>query len=331
MVDVRTLHPLAWWSWGISLAIATSRAGNFWLLGGIIFAAIIVTFSRRSDDPWANALSVGIKIACIALLLRMFIAILFSIPEQGKVLFTIPRIKLPEWLAGIFLGGDVTQERLQFVLLESLTIFALVVAIAAASSLANPKQTLRALPGVLHEAGVALIIATTLIPHFVMSVKRIRQARALRGDEERFGFKKTLVPLFEEALERALILAESMEARGYGHKTEDRNRLFPTLAMFAGLLALLYSIISLVIGNSYQISLTLSSTLIIFSLYLGNRNNSRTKYRPQKWGFRETFVLIMGVISIVVAGASFTLLLAILLFLVALAPMLVTRRESVLT
>lgn len=328
MVDVRTLHPLAWWGWGISLAIATSRAGNFWLLGAITLAAMVVTFSRRSNEPWAAALTIGIKVAFIALLIRMLIAILFTVPDQGKVLFTIPRIRLPEWLAGIFLGGDVTQERLQFVLLESLTIFTLVVAIAAASSLANPKQTLRALPGVLHEAGVALIIATTLIPHFVMSVKRIRHARALRGDDKRFGFKKTLVPLFEEALERALILAESMEARGYGHKPERKHPLAPTITMLSGLIALLYSIIALVIGIEYQTPLILGIAMIAAALYLGNRKNLRSKYRPLTWTLRESLVLTLALAVIAMVGLSFSGPLAILVLLASLAPLFVTQRQG---
>lgn len=329
MFDVRTLHPLAWWGWGILLAIATSRAGNLWLLGIIILASMIVTFSRRTNDPWAYALAIGIKIACAALFLRMLIALIFGVPGEGKVLFTIPRIRLPEWLAGIILGGNVTVERLRFVFLESLTIFALVVTVAAASSLANPKQTLRALPGILHEAGVALIIATTLIPHFAMSVRRIRQARKLRGDTERFGFKKTLVPLFEEALERALILAESMEARGYGHKPRRNLSTLPTIFLLAGLAFLLYSIISLVIGNSYQFSLIFSGALITVGLYLGNRNNSRTKYRPIPWRANETFVIVMTSGAIALAGAPFHIGIALLLFCAAASPLIVTKRQRV--
>lgn len=326
MTDLRTLHPLAWWGWGICLAIATSRAGNFWLLGAVILAAMIVTFSRRSNDPWATALTIGIKVACVALLLRMVIALLFSIPGPGTVLFTIPRIKLPEWLAGIFLGGDVTAERLRFVLLESFTIFALVVTIAAASSLANPKQTLRALPGILHEAGVALIIATTLIPHFAMSVKRIRQARALRGDNERFGFKKTLVPLFEEALERALILSESMEARGYGHKPSQKSSSLPTLFILIGLAIALYSVLALVIGNHYRIPLTLAAILIFAGLYLSNRKNARSKYRPIPWKGRETFVLVSAIFTVGLAGISPNPSSTLLLFVAALAPLIVTKK-----
>lgn len=326
---MRTLHPLAWWGWGVCLAIATSRAGNFWLLGVIIIAAIIVTFSRRSNDPWAKALSIGIKIACVALGLRMIIALIFSVPGPGTVLFSIPRIKLPEWLAGIFLGGDVTAERLRFVFLESFTIFALVVTIAAASSLANPKQTLRALPGVLHEAGVALIIATTLIPHFAISVKRIKQARILRGDSERFGFKKTLVPLFEEALERALILSESMEARGYGHKPTKKSPWLPTFLLLSGLTALLYSVIALVIGNQFRLPLMLSFVCIASGLYLGNRENARSKYRPIAWRKQETLVLLAGMTAITITGFSYNPGLALLLLLAALTPLFVTQRIEV--
>lgn len=326
---MKTLHPLAWWGWGICLAIATSRVQNFWLLGLIILAISIVTFARKTNDPWAAALSIGIKVACVALLIRMFIAMIFSVPSQGSVLFTIPRIRLPEWLAGIFLGGDVTSERLRFVFVESLTIFGLVIAVAAASSLANPKQTLRALPGIVHEAGVALIIATTLIPHFAMSVRRIKHARALRGDTERFGFKKTLVPLFEEALERALILAESMEARGYGHRAAKRPSKIPTLIMAAGLLTLLYSLIQLVIGSAYHIALIVSLILIVAGLLLGNRRNSRSKYRPIPWRTRENFVIATGISVVFISGLASTmnnLLLAITLFLLSAAPLLVTTR-----
>lgn len=229
---------------------------------------------------------------------------------------------------GHFLGGDVTAERLRAVFFESLTIFALVIAIAAASSLANPKQTLRTLPGILHEAGVALIIATTLIPHFAMSVRRIRYARALRGDTERFAFKKTLVPLFEEALERALILAESMEARGYGRKPSRKSSSTPTFLLFAGLLTLLYALLQLVIGTSYQLPLLSAIVLIGAGLVFGNRQNIRSKYRPLPWRNRESFVVAAALAVVALSGFALNPLLTPLLFLSASAPLLVTSRAT---
>ena len=336
---MRTLHPLAWWGWGICLAIAASRANNFWLLVIVICAAITVTYLRKTDDPWSASLTVGIRIAVVALALRMVIAIIFSVPDQGRILFRLPRIQLPEWLAGIFLGGNVTTSRLHFVFMESLTIFALIVSIAAASSLANPKQTLRTFPGILHEAGVALVIATTLIPNFAASLRRIKQARTLRGDIARFGFKKSLVPLFEEALERALILAESMESRGYGYRTTFRSQavkknrskaVVPSLLLLIGLVSLLYVALLLVSGASYQLFLLVALTFLMLGFSLGNRGNARSKYRPIPWRVNESLVLSTGILAIVVSGLNPNPFVAISLLFLAAAPIFFSSKEKAL-
>ena len=332
--EVRTLHPLAWWFWGISLAIATSRTANVWLLAIIITATIVVTFARRSNDPWAAALTIGIKIACVALFIRMVIAVIFGVPGDGRVIFTLPRIRLPEWLAGILLGGDVTSERLNFVLMESLTIFALVITLAGASSLANPKQTLRSLPGILHEAGVALIIATTLIPHFAMSLKRISQARKLRGDEKRFSFKRSVIPLFEESLERALIMAESMEARGYGHKPDavaGGRKKAPTILILIGTGTLLFSLLQMLIGSRYAITLAFSIFCLACGLTLGNQMNTRSKYRPIPWRKEELLVMVasIGAITLaIIANFAFNPLIAVALLLTCMAPLCVTSGKA---
>lgn len=258
----------------------------------------------------------------------MIIAIIFSVPGQGKVLFNIPRLRLPEWLAGIYLGGAVTLERISYVLLESATIFSLVITIAAASSLANPKQTLRALPGVLHEAGVALIIATTLIPHFATSVNRIREARKLRGDSARFGFKRTLVPLFEESLERALTMAESMEARGYGRVGGRKYAFASTALLVVGVMSLLFAILQMLIGNHYQLALTTSLSLIVIALVVANISNQRTRYRPLPWRENEILVIASSFGTIFFTRLTFTPLLSILVFALALVPLALTTKMA---
>jgi energy-coupling factor transport system permease protein len=299
---------------------------NPWLLIIIILATVLVTLSRKTDDPWASALAIGIKIALFALAIRMVIAIIFSVPGDGPVLFSLPRVQLPEWLAGIFLGGDVTSERLLYVFLESLTILALVVTIAGASSLANPKQTLRALPGVLHEAGVALIIATTLIPHFVTSIKRIREARKLRGDERRFSFKRSLVPLFEEALERALIMAESMESRGYGYRATTNKKSAPTALMFIGITGLLISVLQLLTNLDFQLTLILAIGALTSGLLWANNENSRSKYRPLPWRKEEYLVIISSALAVVIAQIAFNPFSALALFLCSSMPLFVTKK-----
>ena len=213
-MNQRSLHPFAWWAWGIGLALSASQSPGTPALILLCIGAAMVVYSKKSDQPWAKAFSIGIRIGLIAFVIRMIIGVTLSVPIPGNTLFTLPTLPLPDWMAGIRIGGPVTSERLSITATEGLTFFTLILAIAAASALANPKQGLRALPGVMHQAGVALIISTTLIPHFVTSIQRVKQARRLRGDQQRIPFRKIAVPIFEDSLQRAINLGAAMESRG---------------------------------------------------------------------------------------------------------------------
>ena len=179
-MNQRSLHPFAWWAWGLGIAVAASQTPGTLALILLCIGAAMVVYSKKSDQPWARAFAIGVRLGLIAFVIRMIIGITLSVPIPGNTLFILPTLPLPEWMAGIRIGGPVTSERLAITATEGLTFFTLILAISAASALANPKQGLRALPGVMHQAGVALIISTTLIPHFVTSIQRVKQARRLR-------------------------------------------------------------------------------------------------------------------------------------------------------
>ncbi|MTA02177.1 MAG: hypothetical protein F2578_02455, partial [Actinobacteria bacterium] len=87
-------------------------------------------------------------------------------------------------------------------------------------------KLLRTLPASVYQISVALTIATSILPQFIASVARIREAQFLRN-----GLRPRLtsiaVPLLEESLTRSAHLAESMESRGYGlSRTRSRYRPF---------------------------------------------------------------------------------------------------------
>ena len=204
-MNKRSLHPFAWWAWGLGIAVAASQSPGTLALILLCIGAAMVVYSKKSDQPWAKAFAIGVRLGLIAFAIRMIIGVALSVPIPGNTLFTLPTIPRPDWMAGIRIGGPVTSERLAITATEGLTFFTLIIAISAASALANPKQGLRALPGVMHQAGVALIISTTLIPHFVTSIQRVKQARRLRGDQQRIAFRKIAVPIFEDTLQLSLI------------------------------------------------------------------------------------------------------------------------------
>ena len=242
-MNQRSLHPFAWWAWGLGIAVTASQTPGTLALILLCIGAAMVVYSKKSDQPWAKAFAIGIRLGLIAFLIRMIIGVSLSVPIPGNTLFTLPTIPLPDWMAGIRIGGPVTSERLALTATEGLTFFTLILAISAASALANPKQGLRALPGVMHQAGVALIISTTLIPHFVTSIQRVKQARRLRGDQQRIAFRKIAVPIFEDSLQRAINLGAAMESRGYGFNDSSTGRRF-------GSQILLSSVVVITIGVS---------------------------------------------------------------------------------
>jgi energy-coupling factor transport system permease protein len=101
---------------------------------------------------------------------------------------------------------------------DGIMLAAIIALLGAAASLASPHRLLRSLPVMVYEFGVAVVIATSVLPQLVSSSARIRQAQRLRGQDVRGlrGWKRLALPLLEDALARSLDLAAAMDSRGYG-------------------------------------------------------------------------------------------------------------------
>ena len=188
----------------------------------------VVVFAIRDNAPWGKSFSWTIKVAAWILVIRTIIGVLIGVPIPGTTLFRIPVLPLPSWMPGIRIGGAVTSERLTAALTEGLLICAIIVIFGAAASLTSPHKLLRVLPVFVYEFGVAVVIATSVVPQLVTAVARIRQAQRLRGQSLK-GFrswKRVAIPLLEESLARSLDLAASMDSRGYGI-SKKRSRYRP--------------------------------------------------------------------------------------------------------
>ncbi|MBC7463953.1 MAG: energy-coupling factor transporter transmembrane protein EcfT [Actinobacteria bacterium] len=217
----RELHPAIWWIWAGALAIALARTNNL-LFSCTTVATISFVVARKAEDainaPWVGSFRWALRLGIWIVLIRIIVGVLIGVPTIGRTLITLPTISLPTWMAGIRVGGAVTQERVIATAREGLMLASIIVVLAAASSLTNPHRLLRSLPVVVYEFGVAVVIATTLLPQLVTTVKRIRQAQRLRGQEINGprSWKRLAVPLLEESLSRSLDLAAAMDSRGYG-------------------------------------------------------------------------------------------------------------------
>ncbi|MGW7538329.1 energy-coupling factor transporter transmembrane component T [Amycolatopsis sp. NPDC054798] len=300
----RDLHPAAWWLWALGLAAAAGRTTNPWLLLTVFAVVCYVVVARRGDAPWALAFRLYVYVGAIIVALRVFFRIVFGGAEGATVILHLPEIPLPAWAAGIRLLGDVSAESVLGGLYDGLRLATMLCCLGAANALANPKRLLKAMPPALYEAGTAVIVALSVFPQLAESVQRVRRARKLRGGPSGRRLRAlhaVVVPVLEDALDRSLQLAESMDSRGYGRSgaVRARARLLTGTLMIAGLLGLCVGIYATLDGTTPRF---LATPMLVAGLLLGlagfrsaGARVRRSRYRPDRWQPPEFLVAGSGI------------------------------------
>jgi energy-coupling factor transporter transmembrane protein EcfT len=212
---MKSLHPLTWWLWSIALIVTVIRANNALYAALVIAGAALLVWRWAGDFPWSRSFWFSLRLGLFILVIRAITGVLIGVPIPGTKIAELPILPLPDWMAGIRIGGVITQERLFSSLHEGFIITCVIALFGAAVSLTSPHKMLRVLPVMVYEFGVAIVIATSSLPQMVASYSRIKRARILRGDEKP-KFKSIALPLLEEALAKSLDLAAAMDSRGYG-------------------------------------------------------------------------------------------------------------------
>lgn len=287
----RGLHPGAWWLWAISLAVAASRTTNPLLLAILLAVTSVVVVARRSDAPWARAYRLYLVLGAVIIVLRVLLHIAVGFKYGDHVLLRLPEVPLPGWAAGIQVGGTVYLEGLLGAIFEGLRLATLIACIGAANALANPKRLLRALPGALHEIGVAFVVSLTVAPQLADSVHRVRRARRLRGDTVR-GIRsvgRVAMPVLQDALERSILLAAAMDSRGYGRSVQasSRTRRASGALVLTGLMATCIGTFALLDAQSATVlgvpALLIGLVLAAAGTWVGGQQVRRSIYRPDPW------------------------------------------------
>ena len=162
------------------------------------------------------------------------------------------------------------------------------------------------MPAALYEVGLTVVVALTLAPQAVADVQRVRAARRLRGRPTHgvAAIRSTGLPVLEDALERSVQLAASMDARGYGRRAPPvagrpphDGRLHPVRAArrdARGPTAC--STPALRPGSGCRSSLG-GLLAAVVGLWLGGRRAVRTRYRPDPWRSPEWLTSASGGIA----------------------------------
>jgi energy-coupling factor transport system permease protein len=297
------LHPLVVWAWAAAVGLAASRTRNVVLLLSLLAGlGVVVWVAReRTRAPSSRVFAAFLRLAIAIVVLRIVFGVVFGTGSTGgQVLFDLPQLVLPDWVAGIRLGGPVTSAMLGQSVADGLWLGTVLACVGAATAVADPADLLRAVPGALYELGVSVVVALSFTPRLIDDAVRARQARRLRGQSMRGvrAWNRTALGVLEGGLDQAVTLAASMDARGYGRMGPDgaTHRRPASACMLAGIVATGVGILGL-LGLSLPAGIAFVLLVVgigsgTIGMVLGGRGRRRSRYRRLEFGLAELLVLV---------------------------------------
>ena len=306
----RFVHPGAWWLWACCLAAAVTRTTNPVLLLLALTVVVLVVIARRPDAPWARSFTMYAWLGLFVIVTRMVLFVLIGSKTGPTILVTLPTVDLPSWAAGIQLLGPIPLEDLIAALCEGLRLATMLLCFGAANVLANPRRLLRALPAAVRDIGTAVVIALTVVPQLAESAKRVARARELRGTSVKGvrALRVIALPVLQDTLDRSLLLAASMDSRGFGtrHSVSHRDRRLVGVLSLGGLMAVCVGLYGLLDDRGDEaiplwatVATVAGLVLGALAVWWGGRRVPRSVYRSDPWKSAETIVSLCGVTALV--------------------------------
>jgi energy-coupling factor transport system permease protein len=279
----RRVHPSTWWVIALALAVIAGSATSIVQTLSVAVLSVLLILAFREDAPWARSLKFYLILAIAVVVIRVVFRIVFSFSQAtDEILLELPRFELNFGLGAIGLLGNISAPSIVGALLDGSRLAAIILAIAVANTLANPRKLLKSAPGALYEIATSVSVAINLAPQLIESFGRVRRARGLRGKGRKTStLNGLLIPVLEDTLDRSLLLAASMDARGFGRKsTQSKGELLLARALaLQSLLAITIGVFVLLSGFSAPaafVLLAIGAVTSVISVRITSRRNSRT-------------------------------------------------------
>ncbi len=236
------LAPRAWLVWSAAAVTVALLTDNPVYRVLVVLAALNVLLAwlppGRNRKPLALAL-------VVAAVLAASINVLASHTGADVLL------RLPAWLP--LAGGPITLESLAFGGAISLGLVAALLAVAPLSLILEPHDVVDAMPASLERTGIAVATSMNLVSGIGRTFVSVRDAQQMRGWRPRGlrSWNEVLVPVVLTAIEDSVLMAEAMEARGFGagrrtsYALRSWTRWDVTVAASALAAALLFAVMRL--------------------------------------------------------------------------------------
>jgi energy-coupling factor transport system permease protein len=281
----------AWLIWVLATAVLVTVARN------PLYTLILLLVVRLVTAAWGNAHATlplpFWRVGALILALSTAINVLFV--NSGATVMG----RLPD--AWPLIGGPLTLEAAVYGAHNGLILLALLATFLALNGVVPAADLVRLAPRAFYSLAVVLLITLTYVPETVRHLKRVREAQAIRGHRLRGlrDWRPLLMPLLIGGLERAMQLAETMVARGYGATGGKEQPAAVRLALLGSLVALLAGwLLALWWGwPGYLLLLAGAAALVSLIRQLG-RSARHTVYRPFRWHRQDTLLFMSAVLPL---------------------------------
>ena len=201
------MSPRTWLIWSLAAVTVAVSTDNPVYRGLVALAALNVLLTWLPPGRRMKPLAVALVIAAA---LAALINVLAS-HTGADVLARLPS----DWP---LVGGALTLESLAFGSDVGLGLVAALLAVAPLSMVLEPHDVVDAMPGPLERTGIAVATSLNLVSGFGRTFTAVSDAQRMRGWRPRGirSWSEVLVPVVLTAIEDSVLLAEAMEARGFG-------------------------------------------------------------------------------------------------------------------
>ena len=203
----RDLAPRAWLVWSLAAVTVALVTDNPVYRGLVALVALDVLLTWL---PPGRRLRPLFALVAFSALLAALVNLLASHTGADVI------ARLPDGLP--LVGGPLTFESLAFGGALGLGLVAALLSVAPLSLVLEPHDVVDAMPAALERTGIAVSTSLNLISGFGRTFTEVSDAQRMRGWRPRGlrSWNEVLVPTVLTAIEDSVLLAEAMEARGFG-------------------------------------------------------------------------------------------------------------------
>jgi len=274
-----------WLVWALAAAACVELAPSPVYVALVIAIASVAVSLHARPGPYARAFPLLLAVGTLFAVVRMLLTVATT-HGVGDVLFTTPHFGLPQLLGGFTVGGTVELRVMLQSLAEGFAIVGVMGVFGAFNSVVSHSELVQSTPRAFYEVGLVVVVGLAFVPATLSSIHDVRDAdRARTGGRvvRRGRLLRQIVPVLELGLERAVTLAESMDARGFARAgSTPRDRVAGWCGV-TSLLALGGAFVAL-IGRSDTIAAVLGlagAAGLGVAILLASSGTGRIRYRPR--------------------------------------------------